>query len=310
MNSTISVCIPTCNRPEHFEEALQSVLRQDLTVQEVLVGDDSTDKATKRVVDRYLEQEYPIRYFRNEPSLGQARNVDRLFREASGEYLVLLHDDDLLLENALSHLLESLKENPNTVAAFGKQQLADANGEVKWKATKGLNAGYYRTSDFEGVQPDPIRSAITQQFPNDGYMVRRKAATSVGYTHKDAGDACDFMFGVTLAQKTTGDFVYTDQYTSLYRQTETSVARGEDSGDMAYHAFRYVHSNFPELAEADPYVNEWMHSRAPVAVMTAAQHGYALEGMKWFFGRYHRHRIATLGGIRRFIYLVRSFVTS
>lgn len=308
METRISVCIPTCDRPGYLEEALQSVLSQTPEPFEVLIGDDSDDRATARQVRQYERGRAPVRYLQNEPPLGQAKNVDQLFREAKGDVIVLLHDDDRLLQGALDALITCFEEHTDLVAAFGKQQIIDADGTLKRDVTRGVNRGYYRTTEYEGKQSSSLRSAIVQQFPNDGYMVRAHAAKEVGYDRPGAGDACDFAFGVQLARQTKGSFYYTDTFVSQYRHSEESVVRGEESADTAYRAFKIVTECLPDRVQADPYVQKWLRERSPVAVMMAAQNGFSRDGLRWFFGPYHRHRILSLGGGRRLLALLGSLL--
>jgi len=307
MGNRVSVCIPTCNRPHYFEAALQSVLRQNLEPYEVLVGDDSNDDETEAVVQKYKDQGR-VRYLDNEPPLGQAKNIDRLFRAIEGNYIVLLHDDDRLVEGALETLLSCFRDRPEVVAAFGKQQVITPDGSVKWETTKGINEGYYRTSEYAGRQSSSLRSAIIQQFPNDGYMVRAGAAKKVGYDLPEVGDACDFAFGIELARQTKEDFYYTDSYTSQYRQSEQSIARG-GGGDAAYRSLKIVLDQLPDEVTSDPVVQHWIRRKVPVAIMIAAQQRHSWDGLRWFFSRYHRHRIMTLGGVRRLFHLIASFLS-
>jgi glycosyltransferase involved in cell wall biosynthesis len=253
-----------------------------------------------------VEDGAPIRYLQNTPSLGQAKNVDRLFQEAEGDFILLLHDDDRLLEGALEALLSCFESRPEVAAAFGKQQVTSAEGEVKWETTEGVNESYYRTSEYEGRQSSSLRSAIVQQFPNNGYMVRAELAKEVGYDRAEAGDACDFAFGVELAQVTEGDFYYTDTFTTQYRHSEESIVRGDSVADTAYRAFKIVLEELPREVREDPWIQDWLRRRAPVAVMMAAQNGYVKDGFRWFFGPYHRHRVLSLGGVRRLSALLAS----
>jgi hypothetical protein len=222
---------------------------------------------------------------------------------------VLLHDDDRLLDGALEALLDCFEECPSTVAAYGKQELTDADGKVKKEASHGLNESYYRTAKYEGPSVSSIRAAVLQQFPNDGYMVRADAAKQVGYDHPDTGDACDFAFGVELARQSNGAFYYTDTFTSQYRLSEQSVIRGTGVSDGAYWAVKTVLGRIPDAVRRDPEVRRWTRERIPVAIMRAAQNGHAQDGLTWYFSRYHRHRIPTLGGLRRLGLLLYSYLT-
>ena len=308
MSDRISICIPTCDRPELIGETLESALSQDPAPYEVVVGDDSTTERTAEIIRAY-EQTESVRYIRNEPPRGQRKNVDRLIREARGDYIVLLHDDDRLLDGALATLLECFAHDQSVVAAYGKQQLTDADGRVRKEATRSLNEDYYRTAEYEGLSDSSLRAAVLQQFPNDGYMVQADVAKTVGYDHPGTGDACDFAFGVELALATEGTFYYTDTFTSEYRLSEDSI-RGLEENDAAYWAVKTVLERIPDSVRRDPQVHGWVRERSPVAIMQAARNGHIEDGLRWYFSRHHRHRIATPGGIRRLGHLLYSYVAS
>lgn len=310
MEKGTSVCIPTCNRPSYFEEALCSVVGQEQSPKEIIVGDDSDDAATEAVIEDYRAQHVPIRYKRHVPPLGQSKNVHSLLQRATGEYVMVLHDDDRLVEGALERLIACFQDNAKIDAAFGKQQVIDAEGGVRKDRTRVLNQAFDRTPEHEGRQGSSLRSGITQQFPNDGYLVRTELAQRVGYDHPGTGDACDFAFGVELAKAASGAFYYVDRFTSQYRLSEQSIGRGHGTPDAAYRSFKYVQESLPPDLRERPKIQEWMENRAPISILQAAFEGDASTGLKWFFSRYHRDRILTAGGLRRLYHLLYSLFAS
>ena len=46
MKPSISICIPTYQRPKFIQEALYSVFKQTLQPLEIVIGDDSRDDLT------------------------------------------------------------------------------------------------------------------------------------------------------------------------------------------------------------------------------------------------------------------------
>src|SRR4051812_46032781 len=114
----IAVCIPTYNRPDLLSEALQSCLNQTILPREILIGDDSFDNKTGKLINQIaLSSAVKIRYFHNDPSLGQAINVNSLFKNVKEELTMLLHDDDTLLPDALENLLKCFTEHGDIDAA-------------------------------------------------------------------------------------------------------------------------------------------------------------------------------------------------
>jgi glycosyltransferase involved in cell wall biosynthesis len=233
MKPLISICIPTYQRPELLAQAIDSCLAQTYADIEIIICDDSKNDQSKKLLHTRYQDER-IRYYRNSPSLGQAGNVNRLFSLAQGERLVLLHDDDLLLPTALSDLDGCWHEQPNIVAAFGKQQIIDMDSKVDEKASRGLNEIYHRTAQLQGVQASALWSALVAQFPNNSYMVLTKAATNIGYRDvPDVGDICDYDFGLRLAGQFDG-FYFIDRYTSQYRITNNSISKNNNHAHLSF----------------------------------------------------------------------------
>jgi glycosyltransferase involved in cell wall biosynthesis len=224
MNSLISICIPTYRRAALLREAVESCLAQTYRPIEIVIGDDSPEDETQQMVQTI--QVYPdveIRYQKNQPSLGQAENINTLFRLAQGDRLVLLHDDDLLMPDALTHLARCWDSHPNLTAAFGKQYVLDPNAEWSLEQSESFNRDYFRHEKEAGLQ-SPLQAAMRQQFPNDGFMVTTATARAVGF-RADAivGDGCDFDFGLRLGLLAEA-FYFIDEYTAQYRVCETAVS--------------------------------------------------------------------------------------
>ena len=47
----VSICLPTCNRPELLMESLASCLAQTHANIEIVIGDDSSDTRTRNLMD-------------------------------------------------------------------------------------------------------------------------------------------------------------------------------------------------------------------------------------------------------------------
>ena len=121
LSGLISICIPTCNRPELLREALESCAAQEYDRLELVVGDDSSDDASRHVVEAFARTSpWHVSYVRNLPALGQNANVAALFARANGDRILLLHDDDRLLPGAVSALAAPWDAEPNLAITFGE----------------------------------------------------------------------------------------------------------------------------------------------------------------------------------------------
>ncbi|MGV0024934.1 glycosyltransferase family 2 protein [Phormidesmis priestleyi] len=260
MNALVSICIPTYQRPELLRQAIVSCLVQTYSDIEIIVCDDSKDDASEQMVNSLNEEK--IRYYRNQPSLGQAGNVNRLFDLAQGDRLVLLHDDDLLLPDAVQAMSDCWATQPQLGACFGKQYIINMAGEILQTQSQDLNRDYYRTEQYTGLQVSTRWSALVAQFPNDGYMLLTHVARMIRYRNTpDVGDACDFDFGLRLAS-TSPPFFFLNQYTAKYRLTEKSISSGDNHSDLVYRLIEAL--ELPE--ELESIRSERLKQAAPSAI--------------------------------------------
>ncbi|RTR36438.1 glycosyltransferase [Robertmurraya yapensis] len=110
----VSVLIPTYNRPDYFERALQSAIQQTYQNIEIVIGDDSTDNETELLVkNNYLPYYNNIRYIKNETNLGQFDNDLKLFELAQGEFVNFLMDDDVFHPEKVEKMMEYYLNDQN-----------------------------------------------------------------------------------------------------------------------------------------------------------------------------------------------------
>jgi glycosyltransferase involved in cell wall biosynthesis len=86
------VVICTYQRPHLLPRAIQSVLSQSFRDFELLIVDDASSESARPVVSAY--QDDRIRFFRNSENRGFAHSTNLAFREARGELITTLDDDD------------------------------------------------------------------------------------------------------------------------------------------------------------------------------------------------------------------------
>ena len=287
--------------------ALESCLAQSYEAYEIVVGDDSHDDATQTLLAPYVSANpKKVRCFRNQPSLGQNLNVNALFERACGDRLVLLHDDDLLLPDALEKMAACWIACPELDAAFGKQYLIENDGKrVASARTDELNAGYRRVSERAGHQDVPAQAGITGMFPNDGYMLTTALARKVGYRPADeVGAACDMDFGARLCIAAKHVW-FVDEFTAAYRLSEDSVGK---------HALPspFTLKILSELSVPDEARSIWVETKRRYA--PAAASGYARQKMPreamavYLSGDYPMSKRLSLRGLYHLFLILRSVV--
>jgi len=111
MRSLVSVLIDTFNHERFIEQAITSVLEQDMSmgdVEIVVVDDGSTDR-TPEIVRRF---EPRVRLLRK-PNGGQASAFNLALPQTRGEIIAMLDGDDWWAKQKLRRALETLEANPD-----------------------------------------------------------------------------------------------------------------------------------------------------------------------------------------------------
>lgn len=92
----LSVCVITYNHEEYIEQAITSVLNQDVSFDyEIVVGEDCSTDSTADVLRR-LEASNPgrLKVIYRENNIGGVKNALRTLESCSGEYIAFLEGDD------------------------------------------------------------------------------------------------------------------------------------------------------------------------------------------------------------------------
>jgi glycosyltransferase involved in cell wall biosynthesis len=127
----VSILIPTYNRPKYLQLALESVLNQTYRNIEIIIGDDSTNKETERLIkENYLNEYDNIKYYHNEKNLGQFDNDIKLYDMANGQYINYLMDDDLFevtkIQKMMNYFVQDENEEISLVTSH--RGIIDGNG--------------------------------------------------------------------------------------------------------------------------------------------------------------------------------------
>lgn len=107
----ISVLIATYNRAESLCRAIESVLDHPGDYFELVIGDDGSPDHTAEAVQPYLTDPR-VRYYRNPVNLGMRDNYLKIFREAQGDFIFILTDDDWMVQGGLERVAQVIREHP------------------------------------------------------------------------------------------------------------------------------------------------------------------------------------------------------
>jgi len=126
MPPLVTVAIPAYSE-RFFPDAFASALAQTYGPLEILVCDDSPGRAIEATVEAARDPR--VRYLRNAQRRGFAANFTQCFREARGELLKLLNDDDRLMPHCVDALAWAMTANPSVMLATSRRAVIDEAGQ-------------------------------------------------------------------------------------------------------------------------------------------------------------------------------------
>ena len=126
----VSVIIPTYNRCNVLERAIQSLLNQTFQDFELFIVDDHSSDDTHKVVAAIDDAR--IKYIRHESNKGAAAARNTGIRNTSCEYIAFLDDDDEWLPEKLGLQLALLESSPPEVGGVytGYESVDSFSGKI------------------------------------------------------------------------------------------------------------------------------------------------------------------------------------
>jgi len=114
----LSICVPTYNRALYLSECLDSILFQVnasvrlQSVVEIVISDNGSTDDTASVVERYSPMFPKVRTIRHGSNLGPDRNINGCIRAATGDYIWVFSDDDIMSHGVIECVVDLLEADP------------------------------------------------------------------------------------------------------------------------------------------------------------------------------------------------------
>ena len=222
---TISVVIPTFEPQSFLLETLESVLEQDLGDDrtQVVVVDDGSQRTNVRELLVSLQDSKRLELREHVDTLGLAGNWNRAIGYAQGEFIHILHQDDVVAPGFYRALIDGMRRSPNIGMGFCRHAFIDEKGRTdrishreRWRA--GVLGNWLE------------RISERQRLQCPAAIVRRDAYELLGGFRSDLRYALDWEMWVRIAARY--EVWYEPALLAYYRrhlETETSRLQATNS---------------------------------------------------------------------------------
>jgi glycosyltransferase involved in cell wall biosynthesis len=124
---TFAVVIPLYNHERYIGAAVDSVLRQDRTVDEIIVIDDGSSDQGFEIATERLRGHPRSRLWR-QPNAGAHVAINRAIEAANCEYIAILNSDDIFHPEKIARSESNFQADKNLDLLIGGVQIIDAEG--------------------------------------------------------------------------------------------------------------------------------------------------------------------------------------
>ncbi|MBE9163316.1 glycosyltransferase [Tychonema sp. LEGE 06208] len=185
-----SVMIPTYNRVKYLEQALKSVLQQAPNAEEmqIEVVNDCSNQSIQDEMEAIVNAVGGgrVNFYRHpEQDIGQTAIFNLCIQRSRGEWVHILHDDDVVLPGFYSRLREGIEKEPSVGAAFCRHIYTDEAGNQRWVS--------WLERETPGVLTDWLEQIIVMcRLQASPIAVKRSVYESLGGFCPQAGAASDW----------------------------------------------------------------------------------------------------------------------
>jgi glycosyltransferase involved in cell wall biosynthesis len=287
MKPLVSIAVPTYNPTDgHLRSLVESVLKQDHRPLELVMCDDASG-ADLGWVNAVKEPEVTIIQAANDQRAGMVGNWNSVVERSSGDYVIVLHQDDLLVPTSVELLVDALTSDSSVVAAGCAPTFIDEEGKVLERRLRVnhrsrifLSQKRYRL-DRQRLTYLSLRNGQALGEPS-AVMFRRDAFLSVkGYAEYQHAADVDF----TLRLVSLGDVIYVNEPLFLRRWHGSNLTHHNRASGHVAKDRRMLYRRYADrLAKQDRNkVRAAMISYAFFDARTAAQF-HDVRGVAGAFG--------------------------
>ncbi len=205
----------TYNHSQYIEEAIESILRQEVTFDwELVVSNDASTDNTHEKITQIIEKypQAPIRYFNHTSNLGMMNNFIFALKECTGTYIALCEGDDYWTDaRKLKLQVDFLESKPEFAGVFHntvfKDEISESAELNNWRS--------YQKSKF-GIEDTISKVSL---FHTSSFLFRKKFMDYPDwFKNVQSGDMA--LFSIVASR---GPLYRIDKEMSVYRKNTGGI---------------------------------------------------------------------------------------
>ncbi len=233
----ISVVIPTHNRLPLLEKAIQSVAVQSVLPDELIVVDDGSDTPAGESIFSGVPPGVHDVLLRTPVARGAPHARNRGARQAAGEWLTFLDDDDTFFPHKIEAVKQVIMENPDADVIYHPAEIHLVREKARYRSgTTDLNKG-----------PGALRQLLVRNVVGGTSMavVKRSAFLKAGGFDEEMPALQDWELWINMAKQDMRFVFFPDALTRYCHNTS------QQSITMVYESMEKAFARLEEKYAAD-----------------------------------------------------------
>ncbi len=190
LNPKISVIMSSHNGEKFIKEAIDSVLSQTFGNFEFLIVQDGSTDLTPVILGDFSQKDPRIRIITNSGNIGLTKSLNKAIRQARGEYIARMDDDDISLPERFAKQIDFMEKNPKMALVGCLGFVINERGEVIGEKSLALN--------YPEIKK---RLLFNNQFIHSSLMLRKTVLDKEGFCNEKFQKAQDYELVLRLAAK-------------------------------------------------------------------------------------------------------------
>lgn len=236
-NNSISVIIPTYNRPKELYQALNSVYNQTIMPSEIIVIDDASEFENRPVIDSY---DMPITYYRFDTNQGGNVCRNKGIELAKGEFIAFLDDDDEFAGNKIQIIKNEIAKNPQIDLFYHPAEIHMVNENIVY---------FSKPKEFSSLS-NAFNKLLLENYIGGTSMVvcKKKTLVELGLFDTQLPSLQDYELWLRFLERKKNIKLINSPLTIYYHYTnKNSITKSIDKNKMSIkrieNKFKYYYNN-------------------------------------------------------------------
>ena len=238
---TIAAIVPNYNGGPYIKRCLDSLLKQEYKLNEILIIDDCSNDDSVEIIEEYVKKNKIIKFIKNKENKGVSYSRNKGIEMCQSEYIIFCDSDDWYEKNATKELIEHLEEQNADFAFAGYYITYDNGKKIK------INYDNFKNRNITKalcIQCMPITSSSK--------IMKKSIFLEHNLKYPENVKNCEELPVIPIAGFWANKVVYIDECLYNYYQRENSasnkVIKDLSFYDITYDKFK---NNLPNQYEKD-----------------------------------------------------------